>query len=112
MCIRSSERLAEVGVESSVGSNDDSYDNALAETIRGLYETELIHRRAPCENREAVELVTLEWVACFPTIACSNPSATHLPQELRQTMPGNLLVRLPRRRPAWNQNSFHERRGV
>ena len=91
-----------------MGSNDDSYDNALAETIRGLYETELIHRKAPCKNREAVELVTLEWVACFPTIACSHPSATHLPQELRQTMPGTLPVRPTRRRPDWDQNSLLE----
>ena len=48
-----------------MGSNDDSYDNALAETISGLYETELIHRRAPCKNKKAVEPVTLEWVARF-----------------------------------------------
>jgi hypothetical protein len=60
-----SERLAEAGVEPSVGSNGDSYDNALAETINGLYKAELIHRRAPWKTREAVELATLEWVAWF-----------------------------------------------
>jgi transposase InsO family protein len=63
--IRYSERLAEAGIEPSVGSKGDSYDNALAETINGLYKAELIHRRAPWKTREAVELATLEWVAWF-----------------------------------------------
>jgi putative transposase len=59
------ERLAEAGIEPSVGSRGDSYDNALAETINGLYKAELIHKRAPWKTREAVELATLEWVAWF-----------------------------------------------
>ena len=59
--IRYSERLAEAGIESSVGSVGDSYDNALAETINGLYKAEVIHRRS-WKNREAVELATLDWV--------------------------------------------------
>jgi putative transposase len=63
--IRYTERLAEAGIEPSVGSKGDSYDNALAETINGLYKTELIHKRAPWKTREAVELATLEWVAWF-----------------------------------------------
>ena len=63
--IRYSERLAEAGIEPSVGSKGDSYDNALAETINGLYKAELIHRRAPWKTREAVELATLEWVDWF-----------------------------------------------
>jgi transposase InsO family protein len=63
--IRYSERLAEAGIEPSVGSRGDSYDNALAETINGLYKAELIHRRAPWKSREAVELATLEWVSWF-----------------------------------------------
>jgi transposase InsO family protein len=63
--IRYSERLAEAGVEPSVGSKGDSYDNALAETINGLYKAELIYRRAPWKTREAVELATLEWVTWF-----------------------------------------------
>ncbi|CAI8863290.1 transposase [Methylococcus capsulatus] len=63
--IRYTERLAEAGIEPSVGSRGDSYDNALAETINGLYKTELIPRRAPWKSREAVELATLEWVAWF-----------------------------------------------
>jgi len=63
--IRYTERLAEAGIEPSVGSRGDSYDNALAETINGLYKAELIHRRAPWKTIEAVELATLEWVSWF-----------------------------------------------
>ena len=63
--IRYTERLAEAGIESSVGSKGDSYDNALAETINGLYKAELIHKRAPWKTKEAVELATLEWVSWF-----------------------------------------------
>jgi transposase InsO family protein len=65
--IRYSERLAEAGIEPSVGSRGDSYDNALAESINGLYKTELIHRRGPWKTKAAVELATLEWVAWFNT---------------------------------------------
>lgn len=65
--IRYSERLAQAGIEPSVGSRGDSYDNALAETINGLYKAELIHRRAPWKSKAAVELATLEWVAWFNT---------------------------------------------
>lgn len=63
--IRFSERLAEAGIEPSVGSVGDSYDNALAETINGLYKAEVIHRRGPWRNFEAVEFATLEWVDWF-----------------------------------------------
>jgi len=63
--IRYSDRLAEAGIEPSVGSTGDSYDNALAETINGLYKAEIIHRRGPWKTREAVELATLEWVSWF-----------------------------------------------
>ena len=59
--IRYTERLADAGIEPSVGSKGDSYDNALAETINGLYKAELIHRQS-WKNREAVEIATLEWV--------------------------------------------------
>ena len=65
LAIRYTERLAEAGIEPSVGSTGDSYDNALAETINGLYKAELIHRRGPWKTREAVELATLEWVSWF-----------------------------------------------
>ena len=66
LSIRYSERLAEAGVEPSVGSVGDSYDNALAETIIGLYKTEVIHRRGPWRHLEAVEYATLEWVHWSP----------------------------------------------
>jgi putative transposase len=63
--IRYTERLAAVGLEPSVGSVGDSFDNALAETINGLYKAEVIHRRGPWRSFEAVEFATLEWVDWF-----------------------------------------------
>lgn len=63
--IRYTERLAEAGIEPSVGSVGDSYDNALAESINGLYKAEVIHRRGPWRSIEAVEFATLEWVDWF-----------------------------------------------
>ena len=63
--IRYTERLAEAGIEPSVGSVGDSYDNALAESINGLYKTEVIRRRGPWRSLEAVEFATLEWVEWF-----------------------------------------------
>jgi putative transposase len=63
--IKYTERLAEAGLVPSVGSVGDSYDNALAETINGLYKAEVIHRRGPWRSLEAVEYATLEWVDWF-----------------------------------------------
>jgi putative transposase len=63
--IKYTERLVEAGIEPSVGSIGDSYDNALAETINGLYKTEVIHKRGPWRSFEAVEYATLEWVDWF-----------------------------------------------
>jgi transposase InsO family protein len=57
--------LSDAGIKPSVGTTGDSYDNALAETINGLYKTELIHRRGPWKTKAAVEIATLEWVAWF-----------------------------------------------
>ena len=65
LSIRYSERLAEAGAQPSVGSIGDSYDNALAETIIGLYKTEVIHHRGPWRHIDAVEYATLEWVDWF-----------------------------------------------
>ena len=65
LSIRYSERLAEAGIEPSVGSAGDSYDNAWAETINGLFKAEVIHRRGPWRSFEAVEYATLEWVDWF-----------------------------------------------
>ncbi len=63
--IRYTERLAEAGIESSVGTAGDSYDNALAESVIGLYKTEVIRQRGPWRHLEAVEYATLEWVHWF-----------------------------------------------
>ena len=65
LSIKYTERLAEAGIEPSVGSVGDSYDNALAETVIGLFKTEVIHRRGPWRSLEAVEFATLEWVDWF-----------------------------------------------
>lgn len=65
LSIRYTERLAEAGVETSVGSVGDSYDNALAESIIGLYKAEVIHHRGPWRHLDAVEYATLEWVNWF-----------------------------------------------
>ena len=65
LSIRYTERLAEAGAVTSVGSRGDSYDNALAETIIGLYKTELVRRHGPWRGIDEVEYATLEWVDWF-----------------------------------------------
>jgi transposase InsO family protein len=65
LSIRYSERLKDAGVEASVGTTGDSYDNAMAETIIGLFKTEVIHARGPWRSLDAVEYATLEWVDWF-----------------------------------------------
>lgn len=65
LALRYTDRLAEAGIEPSVGSVGDAYDNALAETINGLFKTEVIHRCGPWRSFEAVEFATLEWVDWF-----------------------------------------------
>jgi putative transposase len=65
LSIRYTERLAEAGIMTSVGSKGDSYDNAMAESIIGLFKTEVIHRRGPWRSFDDVEYATLEWVAWF-----------------------------------------------
>ena len=65
LSIRYTERLADAGIERSVGSTGDSYDNALAESVIGLYKTEVIHRRGPWNGIDQVEFATLEWVAWY-----------------------------------------------
>jgi len=84
--IRYSERLAEAGIEPSVGSRGDSYDNALAETINGLYKAELIHRRAR-RGRPAKPSNSARSNGCpgSTTNDYSNPSGISLRQKLRQT---------------------------
>ena len=82
--IRYSERLAEAGIEPSAGSVGDSYDNALAETINGLYKAEVIHRRGPWRNFEAVEFVTLEWVDWFNNRRLLEPIGNMPPAEAEE----------------------------
>ncbi len=82
--IRYSERLAEAGIALSVGSRGDSYDNALAETINGLYKAELIHRRAPWKTKESVELATLQWVHWFNHIRLLEPIGYIPPAEAEE----------------------------
>ena len=65
LSVRYTERLDEAGVDTSVGSRGDSYDNTLAETINGIYKAELIHRRGPWQSRQSLEPATLAWVAWF-----------------------------------------------
>ena len=79
--VRYTERLAEAGIQPSVGSRGDSYDNALAETINGLYKAELIHRRGPWKTRESVELATLQWVHWFNHIRLLEPIGNIPPVE-------------------------------
>jgi putative transposase len=84
LSIRYTERLAEAGVDSSVGTVGDSYDNALAETINGLYKTEVIRRRGPWRNIDAVEYATLEWVDWFNHRRLLEPIGDVPPAELEQ----------------------------
>ncbi len=81
MSIKYSERLAEAGIEPSVGSVGDSYDNALAETINGLYKAEVIHRRGPRRSFQAVEYATLEAVDWFNHRRLSEPIGNIPPAE-------------------------------
>ena len=81
LSIKYTERLAETGIEPSVGSVGDSYDNALAETINGLFKTEVIHRRGPWRNLEAVEFATLAWVDWFNNRRLLEPIGNISPAE-------------------------------
>ena len=82
LSIRYTERLAEAGLESSVGSVGDSYDNALAETINGLYKTEVIHKRGPWRTVDEVEYATLVWVDWFNNRRLLEPIGNIPPAEL------------------------------
>ena len=90
--IRYAQRLAEAGIEPSVISRCDSYDNALAETINGLYKSEVIYRRSPWKSVQAVELATLEWVCWFDNHRLLEPldyipPAEADPQDVRSLTP-------------------------
>ena len=88
--IKYTERLAEAGIEPSVGSVGDSYDNALAETINGLYKAEVIHRRGPWRSFEVVEFATLEWVDWFNNRRLLEPIGNIPPAEAEQRYYDNL----------------------
>ena len=79
--IRYTEQLLEAGIEPSVGSVGDSYDNALAETVIGLFKTEVIRRRGPWRSLEAVEYATLEWVDWFNNHRLPEPIGNIPPAE-------------------------------
>ena len=81
LSIRYTERLAEVGIAASVGSVGDAYDNAMAETVNGLYKAEVIWKQGPWRNREAVERATLEWVHWFNTQRLLEPLGYLSPAE-------------------------------
>jgi putative transposase len=84
LSIRYSERLQEEGAKASVGSTGDSYDNAMAETIIGLYKAEVIHARGPWRTLDAVEYATLEWVDWFHNRRLLEPIGHVPPVELEQ----------------------------
>ena len=109
--IRYSERLAEAGIEPSVGSKGDSYDNALAETINGLYKAELIHRRAPWKTKEAVEFATLEWVAWFNHHRLLEPIGYIPPAEAETNHYLQLAAQAFPMAAQLNPNSLHGSRG-
>ena len=108
--IKYTERLAEAGIEPSVGSVGDSYDNALAETINGLYKAELIHRRGPWRSFEAVEFATLEWVDWFNNRRLLEPIGNIPPAEAEAAYYAQLeMTRY--RRVELKQNGLRETRG-
>ena len=80
--MRYTERLAEAGNEAFVGSRGDSCDNALVETINGLYKTEVTPRRGPWKNVDEVEYATLEWVGWFNHRRLLEPIGNVPPAEL------------------------------
>jgi transposase InsO family protein len=82
--IKYTERLVEAGIEPSVGSVGDSYDNALAETINGLYKAEVIHRNGPWRSFEAVEFATLKWVDWFNNRRLLEPIGNIPPTEAEE----------------------------
>ncbi len=82
LSLRYTERLADSGIISSVGSVGDAYDNAMAESVIGLYKTEVIRRKGPWRNADAVELATLEWVDWFNNRRLLEPIGNIPPAEL------------------------------
>lgn len=86
LSIKYAERLAEAKIAPSVGSVGDSYDNALAETINGLFKAEVIQRRGPWRNFEAVEYATLEWIDWFNNRRLLEPIGNIPPAEVKANL--------------------------
>ena len=84
LAIRYTDRLAEAGIEPSVGSRGDAYDNALAETINGLYKAEVIYHEGPWKGVEDVEYATLEWVAWYNSQRLMEPLGYVPPAEYEE----------------------------
>jgi putative transposase len=91
--LKYTERLAEAGIEPSVGSVGDPYDNALAETVIGLFKTEVIHRRGPWRSFEAVEFATLEWVDWYNNRRLLEPIGSIPPAEAEAAYDTQLEIR-------------------
>jgi putative transposase len=115
LAIRYTERLAEAGIEPSVGSRGDSYDNALAETVIGLYKTEVIRQAGPWRGLEDVEYATLEWVAWYNTQRLLEPLATSPRRSTKgstarprplQSGPGTQLTEPPEKPGRFTQAPF------
>ena len=87
LSIRYTERLAAAGIAPSVGGRGDSYDNALAETVIGLFTTEVIHREGPWSGLDPVEYATLEWVAWYNTVRLMGPLGYRPPAEYETLYP-------------------------
>lgn len=109
LALRYTDRLAEAGVQPSVGSVGDSYDNALAETINGLFKAEVIHRRGPWRSMEAVEFATLEWVDWFNNRRLLEPIGNIPPAEAETRYYAQIEAQALAAQP--NPNSLRETRG-
>ena len=107
--IKYTERLAEAGIEPSVGSVGDSYDNALAETINGLYKAEIIHRRGPWRSFEAIEFATLEWVDWFKNRRILEPIGNIPPAEAEERY--NAMLQQPAMAACFKRNGLRQNRG-
>jgi transposase InsO family protein len=84
LCIRYTERLTEAGIEPSAGSFGGSYDDALAETIKGLYKTELVHRHGPWRSMQDLEMATFGWVDWFNNRRLLGPIGSIPPAEAEE----------------------------
>ena len=90
LSIKYTERLADAGLEPSVGTVGDSYDNALAETMIGLFKAEVIHRLGPWKSADAVEWETLKWVDWFNNRRLLEPIGYITPNEAEEAYYANL----------------------